>query len=157
MKVFWFRILLWFFLTFLGVSLCFFGPAYFIQSRTLSSAPASERTEEHQDTGNRGAIEANRKIVFSANLLAFYGATMAAAFAVIGWLVVRKTFTPIVSLNETLDLGLGRRIVTALVALQQNMELHTDRKEGWYEVRLSISDVVPGEHQIAVNETNDTQ
>jgi signal transduction histidine kinase len=353
MKVFWFRILLWFFLTFLGVSLCFFGPAYFIQSRTLSSAPASERTEEHQDTGNRGAIEANRKIVFSANLLAFYGATMAAAFAVIGWLVVRKTFTPIVSLNdqldgigpnnfqvqirietdesefrelqehingllsrisltfhqlqsysaqvahelrapltiirlkieeaadkiepslaeeiqtellrltmhveqalliaraeqghlrpnrtrfdleallddvaqdfrllardqdrqievtaqesvisadlqymkqilyslltnslrhgrgtiyaslrtepketalsiknrvkaeasdETLDLGLGRRIVAALAALQQNMEVHTDRKEGWYEVRLSISDVAPGENQIAVNETND--
>ena len=59
--------------------------------------------------------------------------------------------------DETLDLGLGRRIVAALAALQQNMEVHTDRKEGWYEVRLSISDVAPGEHQIVVNETNDRQ
>ena len=59
--------------------------------------------------------------------------------------------------DETIDLGLGRRIVAALVALQQNMEVHTDRKEGWYEVRLSISDVKPGEHQITVNETNDPQ
>jgi signal transduction histidine kinase len=59
--------------------------------------------------------------------------------------------------DETLDLGLGRRIVAALVALQQNMEVHTDRKEGWYEVRLSISAVKPGEHQITVNETNDPQ
>jgi two-component sensor histidine kinase len=57
--------------------------------------------------------------------------------------------------DETLDLGLGRRIVAALVALQQNMEVHTDRKEGWYEVRLSIADDPPGEHQIAVNETDD--
>jgi signal transduction histidine kinase len=59
--------------------------------------------------------------------------------------------------DETLDLGLGRRIVAALVALQQNMEVHTDRKEGWYEVRLSISDVAPDQHQIEVNETNDRQ
>jgi two-component sensor histidine kinase len=53
--------------------------------------------------------------------------------------------------DETLDLGLGRRLVAALVALQQNMEVHTDRKEGWYEVRLSISNVAPGERQVAIN------
>src|SRR5580704_1521088 len=52
MKAFWVRILLWFFLTFLGVSLCFFGTAYLIQSRTFS--PASGRTEEHQGTGHDG-------------------------------------------------------------------------------------------------------
>ena len=355
MKAFWVRILLWFSLTFLGVSLCFFATAYLVQSRALSLVPASKRTEQHQRTGHQGTVEAEQKIVLSANLLALYGATMAAAFAITAWLVVRKTFTPIVSLNdqldaidpnnfqvqirietdesefrelqehingllsrisltfhqlqsysaqvahelrapltiirlkteeaadkiepslaeeiqtellrltmhveqalliaraeqghlrpnrtrfdlaallddvtqdfrllardqdrhievtaqksvisadphymkqilyslltnslrhgrgtiyahlqtepkgtalsiknrvkaeesnETLDLGLGRRIVAALVALQQNMEVHTDRKEGWYEVRLSISGVAPGEHQIAVSETNDRQ
>ena len=43
--------------------------------------------------------------------------------------------------DEALDLGLGRRIVAALAALQQNVEVHTNRQEGWYEVRLVISDV----------------
>jgi len=100
MKAFWFRILLWFLLTFLGVSLCFFGTAYLIQSRTI---PASERAEEHRRTGHQGTVEAAQKIVLSVNLLALYSATMAAAFAVTGWLVVRKTFTPIVSLNDQLD------------------------------------------------------
>ena len=42
--------------------------------------------------------------------------------------------------DETLDLGLGRRIVAALAALQQNMEIRTERNEGWYEVTLSIHD-----------------
>ncbi len=122
MKVFWFRILLWFFLTFLGVSLCFFGTAYLIQSRTLSLVPASERTKEHQDAGRRSAIEATRKIVLSANLLALYGATMAAAFAVTGWLVVRKTFTPIVSLNDQLD-GIGPN------NFQVQIRIETDESE----------------------------
>ena len=103
MKAFWSRILLWFFLTFLGVSLCFFGAAYLIQFRTLSLVPASERTEEHQRTGHQGTVEAGQKIVLSLNFLALYGVTMAAAFAVTGWLVVRKTFTPIVSLNDQLN------------------------------------------------------
>jgi hypothetical protein len=43
--------------------------------------------------------------------------------------------------DETLDLGLGRRIVAALAALQQNMEVKTDRNKGWYEVTLSIRDM----------------
>jgi signal transduction histidine kinase len=42
--------------------------------------------------------------------------------------------------DETLDLGLGRRIVAALAALQQNIEVKTERKESWYEVTLSIRD-----------------
>jgi signal transduction histidine kinase len=42
--------------------------------------------------------------------------------------------------DETLDLGLGRRIVAALAALQQNMQVKTDRSEGWYEVTISIRD-----------------
>jgi hypothetical protein len=44
--------------------------------------------------------------------------------------------------GETLDLGLGRRIVAALTAIQQNMQVQRDRKDGWYEVTLSIFDVV---------------
>jgi signal transduction histidine kinase len=353
MKAFWIRILLWFFLTFLGVSLCFFGAAYLIQSRTHSLVAAPQPAEGHQSIGHHSTAEAAQEIVLSANLLGLYSAIMAAAFAVTGWLVVRKTFTPIVSLNdqldaidpnnfqvqirietdesefrelqehinsllsrisltfhqlqsyssqvahelrapltiirlkieqaadsiepslaeeiqtellrltmhveqalliaraeqghlrpnrirfdlaallddvaqdfrllardqdrqievtaqeavisadphymrqilyslltnslrhgrgtiyaslrsepkettlsiknrvktngsdETLDLGLGRRIVAALAALQRNMEVHTDRKEGWYEVRLLISDVKTGERQTAVSETND--
>jgi signal transduction histidine kinase len=45
--------------------------------------------------------------------------------------------------DETLDLGLGRRIVAALAALQQNMQVQTERKEGWYQVTLSIRDGAP--------------
>jgi signal transduction histidine kinase len=355
MKAFWVRIFLWNFLTFLGVSLCFFGTAYLIASRTPSRLPISERVEERPRTGRQGTLEAAQTIVVSGNLLVLYSVTMGAAFAVTGWLVVRKTFTPIVSLNdqldaiapnnfqvqirietderefrelqehingllsrisltfhqlqsysaqvahelrapltiirlkieeaadkiepslaeeiqtellrltmhveqalliaraeqghlrpnrirfnlaallddvvqdfrllardqdrqieviaqesiisadpaymkqilyslltnslrhgrgtiyahlraepqeaalsiknrvrvedsdETLDLGLGRRIVAALVSLQQNMEVHTERKEGWYEVRLSISGDAPGEQQIAVNETTNPE
>ena len=42
--------------------------------------------------------------------------------------------------DETLDLGLGRRIVAALTALHENMEIKTDRKDGWYKVALVILD-----------------
>jgi signal transduction histidine kinase len=355
MKTFWIRILVWFFLTFLGVSLCLCGTVYLVLSHTLSVVTPRERVEEDQRTSRQDSVGSWQKVVLSANFLALYGATMGAAFAVVGWLVVRKTFTPIVSLNDqldaidpnnfqvqirietdenefrelqehingllskislafhqlqsysaqvahelrapltiirlkieeaadkiepalaeeiqtellrltmhveqalliaraeqghlrpnrirfdlamllddvaqdfrllardqdrqvevtaqesvvsadpaymkqilyslltnslrhgrgtiyanlqagpkgatlsiknrikaevhddTLDLGLGRRIVAALVALQQNMEIHADRKEGWYEVHLSVSDVLPGERQVKISETNDRQ
>jgi two-component system heavy metal sensor histidine kinase CusS len=52
--------------------------------------------------------------------------------------------------DDTLDLGLGRRIVVALAALQQNVEVHTDRQEGWYEVRLVISDVAVAQKETLV-------
>lgn len=55
--------------------------------------------------------------------------------------------------EETLDLGLGRRIVAALAALQQNIEVQTDRKDGWYEVRLLISDGPPLPKQPIMHET----
>jgi signal transduction histidine kinase len=58
-------------------------------------------------------------------------------------------------LDETLDLGLGRRIVAALVALQGNMQVQTDRKDGWYEVRLLISEIVSAESETTVGETGD--
>jgi signal transduction histidine kinase len=50
--------------------------------------------------------------------------------------------------DETLDLGLGRRIVAALTAIQQNMQVQRDRKDGWYEVTLSIFDVVTTEKKM---------
>jgi signal transduction histidine kinase len=50
--------------------------------------------------------------------------------------------------DETLDLGLGRRIVAALIALQGNMRIQTERKEGWYNVTLSILEgTVPKENR----------
>jgi signal transduction histidine kinase len=49
--------------------------------------------------------------------------------------------------EETLDLGLGRRIVAALAALQQNVEVRTDRQDGWYEVQLLISDISAAENK----------
>jgi len=33
--------------------------------------------------------------------------------------------------------------VAALAALQQNMQVQTERKEGWYQVMLSIRDGAP--------------
>jgi signal transduction histidine kinase len=42
--------------------------------------------------------------------------------------------------DEAHNIGLGRRIVAALVALQGNIELRTNRQDGWYEVSLLISE-----------------
>ncbi|HZC36181.1 MAG TPA: HAMP domain-containing sensor histidine kinase [Chthoniobacterales bacterium] len=42
--------------------------------------------------------------------------------------------------DEAHHIGLGRRIVAALVALQGNIELRTTRPDGWYEVSLLISE-----------------
>jgi len=41
--------------------------------------------------------------------------------------------------DENIDLGLGRRIVAALAALHENMQLETKRGGGWYEVVLRIA------------------
>jgi signal transduction histidine kinase len=42
--------------------------------------------------------------------------------------------------DEAHNIGLGRRIVAALVALQGNIVLKTSRPDGWYEVSLLISE-----------------
>jgi signal transduction histidine kinase len=42
--------------------------------------------------------------------------------------------------DDAHNIGLGRRIVAALVALQGNIELRTNRQNGWYEVSLQISE-----------------
>jgi signal transduction histidine kinase len=96
MKALWFRILLWFFFTFLGVTLFFFAAAYVIQSHSLFFGGGLKSRGE--------IVESTRaSLTLSPSLLAFYGATMAASFAVTGWLLVRRTFAPIVSLNDQLD------------------------------------------------------
>jgi hypothetical protein len=38
--------------------------------------------------------------------------------------------------------------VAALTAIQQNMQVQRDRKDGWYEVTLSIFDVVTTEKKM---------
>lgn len=100
MKAFWSRILLWFFLTFLGISVCFFGAAYFIQS----TAKNSERSRNVDDAaGHQRIAAAVPKVELSASFLVIYGVTVAAAFAITGWLVARKALNPIISLNDQLD------------------------------------------------------
>jgi len=60
--------------------------------------------------------------------------------------------------DETLDLGLGRRIVAALAALQQNMEVQTERKEGWYQVTLSIRDAaIPASKEVGSGSSRQTE
>jgi signal transduction histidine kinase len=103
MKAFWVRILLWFFLTFLAVSFVFFGATYFAQIRGAAVASVSEAAAGPQGNKHAGTAVPAAKVALSAKLLALYGAIMAAAFGVAGWLVVRKTFNPIVSLNDELD------------------------------------------------------
>ena len=103
MKAFWFRILLWFFLTFLAVSFIFFGVTYFAQIRGSAVASASEAAAGPPGNKHTGTAVPAAKVALSPKLLALYGAIMAAAFGIAGWLVVRKTFNPIVSLNDELD------------------------------------------------------
>jgi signal transduction histidine kinase len=98
MKAFWLRILCWFFLTFIAVSVLFFAALGLVQRA------------------------AGGDLVLSAKLLILYGAVMAAAFAIAGWLVVRKTFAPIVSLNDQLD-GIDPN------NLQVQLRIETDDKE----------------------------
>jgi signal transduction histidine kinase len=96
MKAFWFRMLWGFFLTFLAITLLFFVVAYFIHSRNPSLASAAEFRPEL-----RGLDLV--LVAPSPALLGAYIATMAAAFGAVGWLLVRRTFAPIVSLNDQLD------------------------------------------------------
>jgi hypothetical protein len=102
MKAFWFRVLSWFFLTFFVVSALFFGATYLIQSRNQPLGSELARAGQPKDVDRRNT-GAQVKVVVAPPLLLLYAATIAASFAVAGWLVVRRTFTPIVSLNDQLD------------------------------------------------------
>jgi signal transduction histidine kinase len=118
MKAFWFRILCWFFLTFFAVSILFFGVINLAQSRHLPASPADDRVVTKQDNSWNGRTT----IALSPKLLILYGAIMAGAFGVAGWFVVRKTFAPIVSLNDQLD-GIDPN------NLQVQLRIETDDKE----------------------------
>ncbi|HTD15202.1 MAG TPA: HAMP domain-containing sensor histidine kinase [Chthoniobacterales bacterium] len=91
MRATWFRFVFWFFFTFVAVSVLFFGAIYMLVRPALDAGAAT------QQTGWDLSPESGVKI------LGLYGLVIAIAFAVAGWLVVRKTFTPIVSLNDQLS------------------------------------------------------
>jgi signal transduction histidine kinase len=100
MKASWFRLIGWFSLTFVGISALFFGTIYLIESNAPTAAPPVE-------TGgldSRLAVGvAKREVVLSPELLILYGLLIALIFALVTWLAVRKTFAPLVSLNDQLD------------------------------------------------------
>lgn len=93
MKKVWVRIYLWFLLTFLGVSALFLGSIAYLQSRDSVSHGRSIEVQSTQEGGFR----------IPEILLFSYAASMAVAFTVTGWFVVRAAFNPVVSLNDQLD------------------------------------------------------
>jgi signal transduction histidine kinase len=100
MRASWFRFLVWFFLTFVVVSSGFFGTVYLLGARPTQ--PGSTGMTE-QPTARPSARAKNGEIVLLPKLLGLYVLLMALGFAVAGWFAVRKTFAPIVSLNDQLD------------------------------------------------------
>jgi hypothetical protein len=100
MRASWFRFLVWFFLTFVVVSTGFFGTIYLLESR-LAESGSTGVTE--QPTARPSAGVAGKEVVLAPKLLSLYVLLMALGFAVAGWFAVRKTFAPIVSLNDQLD------------------------------------------------------
>jgi signal transduction histidine kinase len=100
MRASWFRFLVWFFLTFIVVSSGFFGTVYLLGARPTQ--PGSTGMTE-QPTARPSARAKNGEIVLLPKLLGLYVLLMALGFAVAGWFAVRKTFAPIVSLNDQLD------------------------------------------------------
>jgi hypothetical protein len=73
-------------LTFAAVTACFFGAIYFL------ATPISGQE-----------IGANAGTAWDLKILALYSACMILAIALVAWLVVRKIFAPIVSLNDQLS------------------------------------------------------
>ena len=100
MKASWFRLISWFLLAFLGVSILFFGAIYLIESNAPLAAPLVETARLNPQL----AIGMTKKdLVLSPELLSLYCLLMTILFALVGWFAVRKTFAPIVSLNDQLD------------------------------------------------------
>lgn len=89
MKEFWFRLVAWFGLTFLAISMIFIGIAHLGQVDQTDRAGADHRSPPP------------RRALIPLQIL--YGATMLAAFAGVAWFAARKTFAPVVSLNDQLD------------------------------------------------------
>jgi len=91
MRAAWFRFVFWFFFTFVAVSVLFFGAMHMLVRPALDAGVATQQTE--WDLSSASGIK----------MLGLYGLVIAIAFAAAGWLVVRKTFAPIVSLNDQLS------------------------------------------------------
>jgi signal transduction histidine kinase len=99
MRAAWFRFTSWFFLTFAAVSVFFFGTLYLFARPALEAGVTGRGAEA--DLGP--ALVTNLGLVWMVKLLVLFGLVMAIAFAVVGWLLVRKTFAPIVALNDQLS------------------------------------------------------
>jgi signal transduction histidine kinase len=99
MKAAWFRFVFWFFLTFVAVSVFFFGTVYLLVRPAFEAGVTGKVAEP--DLG--AALVTNLGLVWAIKVLGLFGLVMAIAFAVVGWLVVRKTYAPIVALNDQLS------------------------------------------------------
>ena len=100
MRASWFRFLVWFFLTFVVVSTGFFGTVYLLESRPAESGSTGMID---QPNARPSAGVTGKEVVLAPKLLGLYALLVASGFAVAGWFAVRKTFAPIVSLNDQLD------------------------------------------------------
>ncbi len=100
MRASWFRFLVWFFLTFVVVSTGFFGTVYLLESRPAESGSTGMID---QPTARPSGGVTGKEVVLAPKLLGLYALLVASGFAVAGWFAVRKTFAPIVSLNDQLD------------------------------------------------------
>jgi signal transduction histidine kinase len=100
MKASWFRLIGWFSLTFVGISFLFFGTIYLLESKVPAAGPSVEtgRLDSRLPVG-----VTKREVVLSPELLSVYGLLIALSVALVAWLAVRKTFAPLVSLNDQLD------------------------------------------------------
>jgi signal transduction histidine kinase len=99
MRAAWFRFAFWFFLTFAAVSVFFFGTLYLFARPALEAGMTGRGAEA--DLGP--ALVTNLGLGWMVKILVLFGLVMAIAFAVVGWLVVRKTFAHIVALNDQLS------------------------------------------------------
>jgi signal transduction histidine kinase len=99
MRAAWFRFVFWFFLTFTAVSVFFFGTLYLLMRPALEAGATVRGAEA--DLGS--ALVTSLGLPGIVKVFGLFGLVMAIAFSIVGWLVVRKTFAPIVTLNDQLS------------------------------------------------------
>jgi len=92
MRASWIRFVFWFFLTFVAVSAIFFGAIYLVLGAefTRLNGPQSPLTQKEG-------------VILLGKILGFYAVAMGTAFSLVSWLLIRKTFAPIVSVNDQLS------------------------------------------------------
>ena len=97
MRAAWFRFAFWFFLTFAAVSIIFFGTIYVLLR------PALEATGKGQGWDLDPELVKSFGSMWAVRISVLYVLAMVIAFAAVAWLIVRKTFAPLVSLNDQLS------------------------------------------------------